>query len=233
MTDLRQLTEHVWMLPPHPDRGRVQPTIGIVCTRHHTILYDAGNGPAHAEQVKAALKGIAAPPVSQIIYSHYHWDHTFGACVYGAPVIAHESGYERMIDYAARPWGPEFVATTIREKPEIAGIYRAIDRAVGDWDEFEVILPDITFNTRTHRMAIDGVTLELEHVGGAHSPDSVVLRVPDEGVMFLGDCYYPRPGERGGRADNAMMQRFLDEHQAYYIDGHHGEIWHNTGQTHR
>jgi glyoxylase-like metal-dependent hydrolase (beta-lactamase superfamily II) len=51
-------------------------------------------------------------------------------------------------------------------------------------------VPEPTF---TDHLTIppDNETLELEHVGGLHAPDSIVVRVRKASVMFVGDCFYP------------------------------------------
>jgi hypothetical protein len=40
-------------------------------------------------------------------------------------------------------------------------------------------------------MAIDfrWLCFELEHVGGQHAEDSIVVKIPQAQIMFIGDCY--------------------------------------------
>jgi len=35
---------------------------------------------------------------------------------------------------------------------------------------------------------LGGVTVTLQHVGGDHASDSVVMHIPQDGVLFVGDC---------------------------------------------
>ncbi len=69
----------------------------------------------------------------------------------------------------------------------------------------------------------EGYRLDLKHVGGEHAADSVVVTVPDEKIMFLGDSYYPPP-LRLGLADRSpnieMLKSFLSEACELYLDGH-------------
>ena len=70
---------------------------------------------------------------------------------------------------------------------------------------------------------IDNFTFEIEHVGGTHAPDSVVVRVPQAKVMFVGDCYYPPPMHLRNPGDSfnfAMMRSLIREDIDWYIDGH-------------
>ncbi|MFP3339793.1 hypothetical protein R0J91_17575, partial [Micrococcus sp. SIMBA_131] len=38
---------------------------------------------------------------------------------------------------------------------------------------------------------LGGVTCVLQHVGGDHAADSVVVYIKEEKILFLGDCFYP------------------------------------------
>jgi glyoxylase-like metal-dependent hydrolase (beta-lactamase superfamily II) len=87
---LMQVAPHVWIFPHDEDPNRYQPNVGIIVAGEHTILIDAGNSPRHARRILLSLDDIQAPAVSSIIYTHSHWDHVFGAMVFGAPAIAHE-----------------------------------------------------------------------------------------------------------------------------------------------
>jgi glyoxylase-like metal-dependent hydrolase (beta-lactamase superfamily II) len=218
VTSLQQLTEHVYVFPTHPDKNKLRPAIGVICTPTQTVLYDAGNSPAHAREVLAELQHIDAPPVRYIIYSHVHWDHIFGAQVFDAPVIAHQRCAERVQETAQLPWGREYLEQRSQEKPYMAKMYTMLMELV-EWDSFQVVHPSIVFKERFYTLHLDGVTLELEHVGGGHSDDSTIARVIEDRVMFLADSFYPIPPKLNG-ADFEMVNRFLAENYDYYVDGH-------------
>ena len=138
---LRQISDHVWIFPPNKDRSKVQPLIGIICSNTQTVLVDAGNCPAHARRLLVALQEINAPPVSHVIYTHHHWDHTFGAQTYNVPVVAHAMCKKRTIDYKKLPWGPD---SDMKESLRKMMSYSVINRLLqGEWDTFEIIVPSI------------------------------------------------------------------------------------------
>jgi glyoxylase-like metal-dependent hydrolase (beta-lactamase superfamily II) len=224
LEELIAITPNVWLFPCDDDEqaGRIQPSVGIICTATRTLLVDAGNSPAHARRIRAALDRIAAPPVRFVIYTHHHWDHVFGAQVFGAPVIAHELGRELVGGLAARPWGRRELAQLIADEPERAASYTALLHALADDAEIEVCVPSLTFAERL-RLYVDDLTIELEHVGGQHAPDSIVVRVPEAGVLFLGDCYYPPPlhlRTAESAPDVSMLASLLSDRYAWYIAGH-------------
>ena len=84
------------------------------------------------------------------------------------------------------------------------------------------MLPTITYEER-HSLRFDELSLELMHVGGVHAADSTVIKVAEDGVMFLGDCYYPAPAYENPTdqmLDMAMLANLLDDNYDMYIDGH-------------
>ncbi len=228
--DLIQLAERVWLFPHDPDQELVQPAIAILCGSHQTVLVDAGNSPAHALRVLAALRELDAPPVAYVVYTHHHWDHIFGAVVYESPVIAHTRCRERVLRTAAQPWSKPFLIEQSRQRPALAGLYQLMDQVVDDWSEFRVVVPSLTFSERLS-LHLDGLTVEIEHVGGQHADDSSIVRVPEAGVVFLGDCFYPPAVEDGGQAEGYdwdLLARLMDGTAHTYVHSH-GKPFKGTG----
>ena len=190
--ELTQLTEHVWLLPHHPDPNAVQSSIGVIATQNRSLLIDAGNSPRLARLLKMELERCNLPPVSRIIYTHHHWDHIYGACEFGVPVTAHTLCKAILEEEARKPWGSEFLEREIERNPKLETSYNARATSIEDWAAFQIIVPEEVFEQEA-TIDLNGFTIELEHVGGVHAEDSIVVKVPHEGVMFLGDCYYPPP----------------------------------------
>ena len=196
--------------------------MGIIVTEKHTILVDAGNSPRHARRIMIALDDIQAPSVYNIIYTHTHWDHVFGAMVFGAPAVAHELGQRQLAEMATRPWGNNYVSEEIQRTPARETSLRAMMRAMEEWRNFRIVQPELVL-TKKMSMYIDHVTIDIEHVGGRHAPDSVVVRLPQSRVMFLGDCFYPPPLHLRTPEDTydyAMMRSLIREDYDWYVDGH-------------
>lgn len=218
---LTQISPNVWILPRHPDKNRVQATVGMVLTAKQTILIDAGNSLQLARQIQAALAAMDAPPISHVIYTHHHWDHSFGACVYGVPVIAHKLSHQFLSQMQQENVGETYLRTKVERNPKLI-----LDWTAEDWAEFELVLPEITYEGQ-QRLQFDDVSLELVPVGGIHAADSTVIKVVNDGVMFLGDCYYPAPryeNPTDQMLDMAMLANLLDEQYDHYIDGHNAPM---------
>ncbi len=219
---MQQISEHVWIIPKNPDPWAVQPNVGVIILPDQTILVDAGNGPKQAQSIMRALIAMKAPPVRHVIYTHHHWDHTFGGDIYGANVIAHQRCYEHLKRQMTEPWSDEYIAERIAELPELAQGFRALANAIDSWAYFRLRLPTMTF-TKNLTFHFDTITLHLEHIGGQHADDSITVHVVEDRVLFLGDCFYPPiPPQRkpDDTLDAAMLKKLLNDNISCYIDGH-------------
>jgi glyoxylase-like metal-dependent hydrolase (beta-lactamase superfamily II) len=223
MTDLLvQVAPNVWIFPRDEDPNRIQPNVGIIVAGKQTVLVDGGNSPRHARRIMLALDDIQAPPVSYIIYTHSHWDHCFGAMVFGGSVIAHELCRKQLIETASKPWSNAYIQEEIQRTPAREAGLRALSRAIDDWRNFRIVLPELIL-VKTLHLYLDGMTIEIEHVGGQHAADSIVARLPEARVLFTSDCYYPPPPHLRKPVDTldfSMIQALYDEDIDTYIDGH-------------
>jgi len=219
---LRQLTKHTWLLPHHPDETAVQSSVGVIATQNESVLIDSGNSPRLARSLKTELSRNLLPPVSRIIYTHHHWDHVYGACEFDVPTTAHTICKAVLEEESRKPWGIEHLNEEVRREPKLTASYRARAKSIENWGAFRIVVPEVVFE-REMVIHLDGLTLVLEHVGGEHADDSIVVKVPEERVMFIGDCYYPPPLHLRN-PDSApsldMLRRLQHEDYHLYVEGH-------------
>jgi glyoxylase-like metal-dependent hydrolase (beta-lactamase superfamily II) len=219
---LKQLTEHTWLLPHDPDENAVQSSIGVITTQNESVLIDAGNSPRLARKLKTELSRNNLPPVSRIIYTHHHWDHIYGACEFDVPVTAHVICRAILEEESRKPWGLEFLREEIKREPKLTGSYNARARSIEDWEAFHIVVPEDVFETEK-AIHLDRLSIELVHVGGEHAEDSIIVKIPQDRVMFIGDCYYPPPAhlrKPDSAPSLAMLRRLQDETCDLYVEGH-------------
>jgi glyoxylase-like metal-dependent hydrolase (beta-lactamase superfamily II) len=217
--DLIQLAQHVWIYPHH--KG-IQPNVGIITTETQTILIDSGNSLKHAQNIETSLMKIGAPPVKYIIYTHHHWDHTFGGSHFNGTFISHELCYNYLIEYSQIKWCNELLEEEIKRNPLLEGSHRAKMELIDDWNAFNIKLPQITFKKELS-LYLDGITLELKHIGGIHANDSVTVKVLEADILFLGDCFYPPSIQYRREGDTYSLDILKTIHQesaSLYIHGH-------------
>jgi glyoxylase-like metal-dependent hydrolase (beta-lactamase superfamily II) len=221
---LRHLAGRVWLHPPDPDPDNIQGSVAVIADDAGSTVVDAGNSPLVARQVQAAMRAAGLPPARRLVYTHHHWDHTWGACAWSdVEVIGHESGRVLMAEDALLPWSHRYLREQVTANPLLGPSYRARALAMTSWDGFAVVPAHHTF---TDRLSLPG-NVELRHVGGRHAPDSTVVVVADSGVMVIGDCYYPPPYHLRTPADAhdlAQLETLLAEGLDWYVDSH-GDPW--------
>ena len=129
---------------------------------------------------------------------------------------------QQVAELAGKPWGQAYLQEELQRTPAREVGLRAMSRAIDDWRGFRLTPPEVTL-TRHLRLHLDGVTVEIEHVGGQHAPDSLIVRVPEARVMFVSDCYYPPPPHQRKPSDTLdwdMIERLAGEAMDIFVDGH-------------
>jgi glyoxylase-like metal-dependent hydrolase (beta-lactamase superfamily II) len=159
---LVQASDRVWVF-----RNITNSTF-VVGDRSVAVIDTQVNRPT-AELLGRAIRSVTPKPVSHVVNTHYHWDHTNGNALFageGAAVVASKLTLEFMV--------------TRRERQ------KAFLEGRGFQLNEDPMLPAETFEGET---AIDlgGCALRLFHAGRAESDDATAIHIPSEGVVLAGD----------------------------------------------
>lgn len=219
-TTLLKISDHVyWMTPGAPDR----PALCAVVGSRFTLMLDAGASAAHARLFLDALVAEGIPAPRYVALTHWHWDHIFGAAELNIPVIAHTTTAERLAVLSSYAWDDAALDARVEAGEEIAFCADNIKLELPEPRDIRIVMPEIIFHDS---LAFDlgGVTCSIQYVGGDHAPDSCVMLIEPDGVLFLGDCLYD--------AIYAPMRHFTRERALplidrvrsfkarYYVEGH-------------
>jgi len=119
----------------------------------------------------AAIRTVTARPVTTLVNTHHHPDHTNGNGLLGARVIvAHADCREQL---ARVPWPPPV--------PVFGPV---------DWGQVSRDLPGICFERRLD-LHVGGRRIELLHFGTpAHTTNDIVAWLPADRVLFAGDLVF-------------------------------------------
>lgn len=156
----------------------------------------------------------------RLINTHHNGDHCWGNQVFaGAEIIAHRGCADRFADFT--PERAEMIRTMV-DPPESM---RAIHEEWADFDFSEVVLtPPTVVIDHDVTIDLDGVRVDLLHVGPAHTEGDLVVHVPDEGVVLMGDVLFNRCTPIGweGSTDNwiAALRRVEDLAPEWVVPGH-------------
>lgn len=221
---LSKLTERVWWLNPVSATDR--PTLGIVAGDRGSLVVDAGNSPAHARALLATIARHSLPAPRLAALTHWHWDHVFGLATLDVPALASRETQRVMQVMAGLDWDDAALDARVEAGSEIAFCRDMIKAELPDRAGLVIRPPEIAFDAEV-ALDLGGVACRLIHVGGDHSPDAIVVAVPQERVVFFGDAIYDDlyHGARRLTAGRLfpLLERLLALDADHYIGGHDPE----------
>jgi glyoxylase-like metal-dependent hydrolase (beta-lactamase superfamily II) len=216
------ISPHVRWLAPDSTTDR--PVLGAISGARGTLLVDAGNSAAHAQVLLHELSktDVAAPTF--VALTHWHWDHVFGTAALDLPTVAHTETKRIVAAMAQLDWRDAALDRRVEEGVEIAFCRDMIKAELPDRSNLTLRPPNLGF-TECVELELGGVTCHIVHVGGDHAHDSTVVYVPDDKIMFLGDCIYPDIYHTARRYTTTklfpLLDRLLSYDTEWYLAGHH------------
>ncbi|MBT3203174.1 MAG: MBL fold metallo-hydrolase [Gammaproteobacteria bacterium] len=142
----------------------------LIETKNELHLIDAQMTFKHARQLKKYIDSVGKPLV-QVILSHNHPDHWFGAEIFSSQTP---------------------IATTANITKDLKnGGYRYIKnlkKKLKDNMPDQVIKPDVELNLGQHNW--DGLKVIVEEYAEQESHHSLVLKLPEHGIMIGQDLFY-------------------------------------------
>ena len=187
MQHFKQLTSRIWYQTPVSETDR--PILAVIRGENHQLMIDAGNSSAHAALFLEEMKKRDLGTPDLLALTHWHWDHIFGMKHLGLSSMATQQTIQRMKEMQPYAWTDEALQDRMDQGIEIPFCADAIKLEFGATRDIEVVLPTIGF---TGQLEIDlgGVHCYLIEVENDHSPGSLLVYIPEERVVFLGDAMY-------------------------------------------
>ncbi len=212
---LEQVSAHAWAWIS-PAYRFCDANAGFVAAGPGAVV-DTLSDLAHARALRDAIAAVFAGRPGYVVNTHEDLDHVFGNQVFaGAEVVGHRSLPERMpkaaspirmrktMDYARnklarlalRIWAP--------------GALASVDQLGGDYDftGVELVTPSRLVDDRL-TLDLDGLALELVHVGPAHQEGDLLVHLPAEDVLFAGDIVFKNATPIGWRGTFDDWRRAL------------------------
>ncbi len=197
-----RITDHIFVF--RSDQY-AQVTAGAVITGAGAVVIDTLLYPEETLLIRRFVEEGLRAPVKFVVNTHFHADHTTGACFFpGARVIAH-SRCRDMLDARGRE------------------SLRQLKATASEFEPVELVLPDITFDDEL-ALELGGTRFKLWASPG-HSPDSIVCLLEEEEVLFAADTVMPIPYFVDGCfADfTRSLTRLLESEYENIVQGH-GDI---------
>ena len=168
----------------------------FIVTTQGVVVIDALGSPALAQQLIAAIRQVTPQPISHVIVTHYHADHIYGLQVFkalGARILAHRAARSYLNSDTAR----------LR--------LQASRQELAPWIDASTELVDADqWLDADQDLLLGGLRLQLRHVGPAHTPEDLVVYLPQERVLLAGDLVFRARIPFVGQADSRRWIQALD-----------------------
>ena len=203
-----QVGEGVWMVQGasalgSPANRNFISNAAFVVTREGVVVVDALGSPALARELVAAIARITPQPIRQVVLTHYHADHIYGLQVFkdlGATITAHEAGRTYLNSEAA---ALRLQASRGELAPWIDADTRLV--AADRWID------------QTTRFTLGGVDFVLQPAGPAHTPEDLVVVLPQQQLLIAGDLVFRGRLPFVGQADSGRWIEALDRLLAHKL----------------
>lgn len=161
-------------------------TMTVVDTGKTLVVIDTFASYKPAEKAAAYIEKTFKKPVSHVINTHHHWDHTFGNQVFKNAVIighkfcledmkseysntnAHLSAIKKILDSMEKDH---------RGRPFLEKTYEELKRG------FVLTLPSFTVDDK-YTLKVGDLNFKLYHVPGLHTRSNLTIYVPELGLVF-------------------------------------------------
>ncbi|NDE41890.1 MAG: MBL fold metallo-hydrolase, partial [Betaproteobacteria bacterium] len=148
----------------------------VIVTGQGVVVVDALGSPALAQGLAEEIRLITLQPISHVIVTHYHADHIYGLQTFkalGARIWAHQDARDYLRSDTA-----ELRLRASREQlaPWINADTRLVE--ADEWLGAE------------RELWLGGVQIVIKPMGPAHTPEDLVVYLPQEKVLIAGDLVF-------------------------------------------
>ena len=169
---------------------------GFVVTHKGVVVIDALGSPILAQKLLNEIAKITKQKVLAVIVSHYHADHIYGLQVFkkaGAKIYAQELSKDYLNSDAAQ------------QRQESSRLDFA------PWINSNThLVPADQWIKSEKTLTVGGVDFIISKVGPAHTPEDLMVYVPSENVLFVGDLVFRGRIPFVGNADSKGWLSSLD-----------------------
>lgn len=182
--------------------------IGLIVGSEEAIVIDTRGHHAHADELRRDIAKLTSVPVTTVVNTHMHWDHTFGNARFPeARIVGHVRCRSTLLDF-----GPEMRDTVAAQLPPEWGDHVAA---------VEIVPPEVTFE-ESMTLTLDDRQIRLAYLGRAHTDNDISLLIDD--VVMAGDLIEegapPAFGSSFPSEWPVTLADLLEEPAAVWLPGH-------------
>lgn len=211
----QQVAPQTWMVQGESALGSAAnrnyiSNAAFIVTDDGVVVIDALGSPALAQELMAEIRRITPKPIKVMVITHYHADHIYGLQEFkdaGAQLIGQKDGQVYLHSETAE----------LRLKASREEMFPWID-------EKTRLVPADRWIDGPTTLRMGGLDIELHPAGPAHTPEDMVVYIPQLKVLVAGDLVFRGRVPFVGQADSGRwigaLDRLLSFETAVIIPGH-------------
>ena len=211
----------VWTgIRPDSHRFPVMGNVTFVISDEGVVVFDGGGAPAMSEQVIGKIQSLTSAPVTHVVISHWHGDHSFGVYRFAeeysnvqfvAQRFTHAAMNGSPIEYIKRY--PDFIknnlpvfkkilergreddgtALSASDRIEYERILQDAEEIDAEFKRARVTSPNLVFDDKL-TLHSGGRLIELRRLGDGNTEGDIVMLLPEEKLVATGDLVvFPTP----------------------------------------
>lgn len=204
--ELKKISDRIYYLPAEEETDR--PVLGYIKGDKYSLAIDAGNSSKHVEKFYSELNNANLKLPDYTVITHWHWDHTFGMHSVVEKTIAGQLTNNKLKEVATWQWSDADMKNRLETGKDIEMCDRCIKVEYPNRQEIKVTSADIEFNGNL-KINLGGIYCELTEIQAPHSEDSVLVYVPQEKTVFVGDADCEDYYDNNGRYDKHKLESFI------------------------
>lgn len=180
-----KVTDRIYYFSGEEETDR--PFLYYIKGRDYSVAIDAGQSKEHVRQFYAAIQkeGLSIPKYTVI--THWHWDHTFGLPYIQGKSISSELAKQQLEVVSGWKWEKTAMEQRVKDGIDIPFVNDCIQKVYADLSMIKIVTTDIVVKDRME-LDLGDMQLQLYARDSIHSRDALLVYIPEEKALFVGDA---------------------------------------------
>ncbi len=180
-----KVTDRIYLFSGEQETDR--PFLYYIKGRDYSVAIDAGQSKEHVEQFYSALQkeGFSIPKYT--IITHWHWDHSFGLPYIQGESISSQLTRQQLEVVSNWKWTKKDMEQRAKDGTDIMFVNECIQKVYTELSMIKIVTTDIVVNDNM-KLDLGDIQLELYARDSIHSRDALLVYIPSEKALFVGDA---------------------------------------------